>query len=228
MAKRDQGLFSFYPYKDDISEIAADVLAEPFLQFDQPLGDILGLFVCRLVLIEIFAEGFDAHVASVRDQVGDGVIGFVHAELDVGLHPGHPLGDGTRLLSVVSEAVEIFLNFDLQLLVRGFAIGKTVLERVGFHVFQNVLDGADPHFHTCVAFTKQTNRILFDHNHASFRFEDMHSIPPKGDFYLWGNILFMWNCEQIVNKTKSAVDSGVSVRLYKRKQTEMKETLGRI
>ena len=152
------------------SEISADLLAEAFLQRNEALGDILGDFVCRLVLIEIFAEGFDTHVTAVRHQIGDGVVGFVHDELDIGLHPRHSLCNGVGFFSVIVEAVEIFLNFRFQLLMRDLAILQILLESVGFDVVENVVDGADAHFHAGIAFPKQTDGILFDHKGISFRF----------------------------------------------------------
>ena len=147
-----------------MSEISADLLAEAFLQCDQALGDILGGFVRRLILIEVFAERFHSHITAVCHQIGDGVVGFVHDELDIGLHPRHPLGDGVGLLSVIVKAVEIFLNFRFQLLMRDLAILQILLESIGFDVVEHVFDGADAHFDTGIAFPKQTNGILFDHD----------------------------------------------------------------
>ena len=143
------------------SQVLPDVDRQLFLQVDQSLGDVLGDFVRRLVLVEIAVQGLHAHVAAVGHQVGDGRVGVLHGQLHAGLHMGHALGHGVGLLAPVLIAIQQLLNLVLQLVVFLLAVGQALLEYVVRHMLQYIIDGRGAHLHSCVAFPQELNRVLF-------------------------------------------------------------------
>ena len=92
---------------------------------NEPFCDILGDLVGGFVFVEITVQRLHAHVTAVRNEVGDGMVGFIQAELDVGLHPGHSLGDGVGIFTLVTETVQARLKFSIQLGVLVLAIDQS-------------------------------------------------------------------------------------------------------
>ena len=68
-------------------QIPSDIDRQLFFKIDQPFANVLAVLVRGLILIEVFVERLDAHVAAVRDQIGHRMIRLVHGQLDVGLDP---------------------------------------------------------------------------------------------------------------------------------------------
>ena len=161
-----------------ISKKPSDIHRQLFLEIDEPLGDILGDLVGGFVLVEIPIEGLDPHIASVSDEVGYGVVGLVHSELDVGLHPRHTLGHGVGVFAVVLVSVKQLLDLVPQLLVLLLTLGQKLLQLGGVDVLQHVVDGLHPHFYPRVALAQQFYGILFNHVLSSLGFIIVDSIYP--------------------------------------------------
>ncbi len=145
------------------SKKLADIYRQFFFQIDEPLGNVLGDFIGSFVLIEIFVERLDPHVAAVSHQIRDGVIGFIHDQLHVRFHPGHSCGDGVGILAIIVIFVQQTLNFTIQFVVFVLAVRELFLQFFRFDVFQHLVNGFDSHLYTRVALAEKSYRILFDH-----------------------------------------------------------------
>ena len=106
------------------SKKISEVDRELFFQIDESFGDVLGDLIGGFVLIEIAIQRFYAHIATIGDEISDGMVGFMHTQLDVGLHPRHSLGNRIWVLTFIVKAVQSFLDLCVQLVVLSFAIGQ--------------------------------------------------------------------------------------------------------
>lgn len=70
--KRPGGRFACLCRRREPLQVAPQVHRKLLLQPDQPLGDVLGLLIRRLVLVQVLVQGLDPHVAAVCHQLRDG------------------------------------------------------------------------------------------------------------------------------------------------------------
>ena len=109
-------------------QILPDVDGQLFFQIDEPLGNVLGYFICRFVLIQISVQRFDTHVASVGHQISDSGITVLHAQLHIGLHPGHAFGDWVGIFALIMVLLQKLIDFLSEFLVFFFADGQLLLK----------------------------------------------------------------------------------------------------
>ena len=135
-------------------------------------ANVLRLLIRRGVLVEVPAQGLDAHVAAVGHQVGDGGVGGLHGQLHACHHLRHAGGNRIGRLPLVVVAVEEDLNLVLQLVVRLLALAQALAQGLPLHVLKNAVDGRRAHLYPRVAFPQEADRVLFDHVVIPFRGQD--------------------------------------------------------
>lgn len=138
--------------KTIILQKCLQLIAQFFLGRNDLAAKIFDLVPGAFIFVQIFAQGLDAHVTTVCEQVGDGGVLGIQCNLEIGGKVGHAGEEGIRRVAFLPVFLQEGLYFILQVLMRISAFFLDGAKLVVTDLICHLMHGRKPHLYAFVTF----------------------------------------------------------------------------